>query len=190
MLTCVAVVTLLTACGDDGSDSPSAGEGATDSTSSVRTDDSPGDDSSGDEVASDAPLPEDQPRLDLEQRHPNGTVLRVTAIAFDRAATTVSVEAINGFVESIDLNSVDLQLVDDQSNIYNFVPPDDNPDLRVESGATLTGDLTFLGRLDRGATSLRLVVNSYDIEPIFVDDEYDQASAPSFDIGDIPVVRD
>jgi hypothetical protein len=190
MLAGVAALALLTACQDDGGEAAvDAGDATTPTTSSVQTEGPGGDGGEGGEPASDAPLPADQPNLDLEQRHPNGTVLRVTGISFTQSAMTVSVEAVNGYVEPIKLNDIDMQLVDDLQNVYNFVPPEQNPDLRVDSGGTLTGDLTFLGRLDREATSLRLVVNSYDVEPVVIEDEYDKDQNPSFDIGDLPLDR-
>ncbi len=80
-----------------------------------------------------------------------------------------------------------MQLVDNLDNVYNFVPPADNPTLRVESGGTLAGELTFLGRLDRSATSLRLIVNSYGTDA--VTDTYAQSTNPELEINDIPVER-
>lgn len=185
-------VLALASCGEDGTDqsAPSApsADSTTESTSSVQVSDGDGA-SDADTDAGTGDLPEDMDGLDLEQRHPNGAVLRVTGISFTPTAMTVDVEAVNGFTQSIRLNDPDMQLVDDGQTVYNFVPPEDNTKLEVAPGGTLTGGLTFLGPLDRSATSLRLVVNSYDIDPINVSEEYDEARTPKFDIDDIPLRR-
>lgn len=184
MLAGLVIATLLTACQSDDPVEPQVG-GATESTSSVQT--GAGEEDDDGSTVGDVPLPKDQPNLDLEERHVNGTVLRVTGITFGPTAMTVSVDAVNGFTDAIELNSIDMQLVDNLDNVYNFAPPEDNPELRVESGATLSGTLTFLGRLDRSATSLRLITNEYGTGP--VDDTYAQSTSPSVEINDIPVER-
>jgi len=128
--------------------------------------------------------------LSLEQRHPNGTVLKVTGIAGAATSTTISIEAVNGFTETITLNGRGIHVRDDVGNRYNFVEPEQNADLELLAGATLTGSLTFLGAIDQKATALRLLVNVYDVdESIDLDDRYDRATSPEFQIDDIPVPR-
>jgi len=92
----------------------------------------------------------------------------------------VEIEAVNGFTEEVDLNNRGVHLVDDLGNGYNFVDPEQNSALAVPPGGTLTGILTFLGELDQKATSLRLLVNTYEPQDtVDVASEYNKATAPT-----------
>lgn len=134
-------------------------------------------------------LPKPQ-RLELEQRHPNGSLVKVTAIAFAPTSVTVSVEAINGYTRQIELNARRIHLVDDKGNAFNFVEPAQNSDMQITPGGTLTGDLTFLGVLDRQATSLRLTFNVYDVEEIVdLADRSRTATSPEFQFDKITFTR-
>ena len=96
---------------------------------------SDGDDSSSgesDQVAETGPL-------DIQQRHPNGTVLKVLGVSVGDTSTAVEVEALNGFTEDIDLNALGVHLVDDLGNSYNFVEPEQNADLEVARGLSSAG---------------------------------------------------
>lgn len=125
---------------------------------------------------------------DLDQRHPNGTVLRVLGVTSAGTSTTVEVEAVNGFTKEISLNSKGIHLVDDLGNSYNFVDPEQNAKLAVPPAGTLTGTLTFLGVLDEEAASLRLLVNTFDADDtVDLESEFDQATAPAFQIDGLPV---
>lgn len=126
--------------------------------------------------------------LDIQQRHPNGTVLRVLGVSLADTSTSVKVEAVNGFTEPILLNDFGIHLVDDLGNAYNFVEPEQNAELEVAPGAVLSGTLTFLGRIEEGAESLRLVVNTFEAdETVDVANDFRLSNSPKFKIDDIPI---
>lgn len=126
--------------------------------------------------------------LDIQQRHPNGTLLRVLGITSTATTTTVEIEAINGFTDEIELNSIGIHLADDLGNGYNFVEPQKNAKLALPPAGTLTGTLTFLGKVDEEAGKLRLLLNTYDFDDtVDVENEYEFASSPAFQIDDIPI---
>jgi len=128
--------------------------------------------------------------LALEQRHPNGTVLRLTRITPAPTSLTLTVEAVNGYTQKIELNLSGIQLRDDVGNAYNFVEPEQNEDLEILPGATLRGDLTFLGELDRRATSLKLLVNaSRSKESIDLASRSNTTTYPEFQFDGIPLTR-
>lgn len=128
--------------------------------------------------------------LTLEQRHPNGTVLRLTGISFAATSMAITVEAVNGYTEKIQLNSDGVQLRDSVGNSYNFVAPEQNKNLEILPGATLRGDLTFLGELDRKATTLKLLVNvRRSEESVDLAARSDSSRYPKFQIDNIPITR-
>jgi len=128
--------------------------------------------------------------LALEQRHPNGTVLRLTRITPAPTSLSLTVEAVNGYTGKIELNSSGVQLRDDVGNSYNFVEPEQNEDLEILPGATLRGDLTFLGELDRRATSLKLLVNaSRSKDSIDLASRSSTTTFPEFQFDGIPLTR-
>ena len=171
-----------TACGGDDGNVAARSAATTQPTSAVRADDSPS-------VQGGGRVPKSQ-TLDLEQRHPNGSTLRVTGVSFTATSVSVSIEAINGFTKDVNLNERGLHLRDELGNRYNFVEPPDNPKLVVRPGATLSGTLSFLGPIDRRATTLRLLVNVYRTDTdVDMSDEYDRTEQPRFQIDNIPVRR-
>lgn len=126
--------------------------------------------------------------LDIQQRHPNGSVLRVLGVSLGATSIGVEVEALNGFTAEIVLNNRGVHLVDDLGNAYNFVEPEQNSSMKVAPGAVLSGTLTFIGRVEEDATSLRLLINTYDAdETVDTADEYDKTNSPAFQIDDIPI---
>ena len=126
--------------------------------------------------------------LDIQQRHPNGTVLRVLGVTLADTSTSVEVEAINGFTEAIILNDFGIHLVDDLGNAYNFIEPEQNAELEVAPGAVLSGTLTFLGRIEADASSLRLLVNTFEADDtVDLEARFELATSPEFQIDDIPI---
>lgn len=106
------------------------------------------------------PLPNDQD-LDLQTNHANGSVLRVTHVAFKPDHITIDFTITNGYEKEIKLNELNDSLVlrDNVGNKYNFSPPAQNPELRVAPRTTLQGKAIFLGRIAPSATSLTLTTN-------------------------------
>jgi hypothetical protein len=96
--------------------------------------------------------------VDVEQRHPNGSVLRVTGVTVAATSITLQVEVVNGLADRIFLgySGNTMRLDDDLGTTYEFLPPPDNEDLEIEGRGTLTGSFVFYGVPDPAATSLRL----------------------------------
>lgn len=129
--------------------------------------------------------------LDIEQRHPNGSVLRVTGVAVAPTSITLQVEVVNGLSGPIFLGYVSnsVLLEDDRGGTYEFIPPADNEDLQIEGRGTLTGEFVFYGVPDEGATSLLMQTNvnaSVPARDIDVSSQMDNSPYPEFSV-DIPL---
>ncbi|MFC0300746.1 hypothetical protein ACFFIS_07925 [Virgibacillus soli] len=146
------------------------------------TEDEDGADNEASEIEDDN-LP-DEMKVGVQQSHENGTVVTVDSISFDEEYVIVHITAINGKDSYIKLtyNIWDgAKLVDDTGFEYHYLAPEDNRDLRIESGERLTGSLVFIGRLQDEAKSLNLTFNpgnpqdnskhDYDPKLIFKDIE-------------------
>lgn len=104
-------------------------------------------------------LPADQ-ELNLQANHANGSVLRVTKVAFSEDNISLNLAVTNGHNRVIVLNdNKDMILRDNLGNRYNLAPPPQNPEVRVPEGSTLDGRFSFLGRINPSATSLTLITN-------------------------------
>ena len=140
-------------------------------------------------LASPSPAPEGTPgrtgelQLDIETRHPNGTVLRVPGVVFASDYVEVEINATNANDDAVELNVFgdDTVLIDDLGNVYRISPPPENPDIRVEPRTSLQGTLVFLPGLHPEATGLTLAINSE-----FGNPDYEEATDPSFRI-EIPL---
>ena len=122
--------------------------------------------------------------LDLEQRHPNGVIVRVHRITFDPTFITVELSAVNGFRDEVTLAAdpfTGMTLVDDTGVDYKFIAPDVNDNLRVESGGTLEGQVVFTGELAADARTLTLTLNPGR------DGADDSTIFPMFRFPDIPI---
>lgn len=101
--------------------------------------------------------------LAIEQRHPNGSVLRLRGVALAPTSISVQVEVVNGLDRLIRLaytvGNRELRLEDDRGSSYQFVPPPDNELLQIEPRGTLSGTLVFYGVPDPAATALRIQFN-------------------------------
>lgn len=122
--------------------------------------------------------------LDLQTSHPNGTVLRVTRIAFGEDNIGIDLSATNGANRTIKLNSNRMVLRDDAGNQYNLQPPPQNPNIEIAPGATLKGKFIFLGRVSPAANSLTLVTNSQ-----FGSSDFKYSAVPKMTISNIAVQR-
>ena len=101
-------------------------------------------------------------KLNIEAKHLNGTVGRLTNINFQEKNTIIKIAVTNGFWHAIHLNlhGKGLILVDDLGNKYNLKPLLDNPSLKIESNTTFQGDLIFQGGITSKANSLTLITNN------------------------------
>jgi hypothetical protein len=118
-------------------------------------------------------------------------VLLVTAISFGPGSTTVTIEALNGHTDKIELNSRgSIWLRDDLGARYELVEPEQNADIEIPSGEAVRARLVFAGVPDRRATSLRLLVNAYESEDsIDLTDRSRSSTTPSFQIDELPARR-
>jgi len=127
------------------------------------------------ESGGDVPLDSD---LDIDVRHENGTELTLSHIAFQEDSIVIDLEAYNGGSQPWMLHDASgpddrqLRLIDDAGNTYNFRPPDEEgdqeSDLLLEQGETLSGTWEFLGPLMDHPAQIRLVtmVDVTDIDDV------------------------
>lgn len=100
--------------------------------------------------------------LDIQVAHPNGVVLQLTSLQSRATETVVGVRVINGRDREVQLNRFNNNrdgyiVVDSGERIY-LSPPAGNPQLAIQAGQTLEGELVFLGRLPQGQSAI-LVLN-------------------------------
>jgi hypothetical protein len=102
--------------------------------------------------------------VDFEERSANGTTVRVTRFEITDLAILADVEIIVAAEQDTvyfnnPINGNEAQLIDDQGNTYDLIPPDDNQVLRMSAGERLEGALSFQGPLHRGARTIQLILN-------------------------------
>jgi hypothetical protein len=115
-------------------------------------------------AASDLPTDAD---LDVEARHPNGVVLRLTGVRFAEDRIVLALRADNGGEQDVALAlhqlAADatrrLTLVDDRGTPYAYSPSTDDPRLDVPAGEGIEAEVAFLGRLGDRARTLTLTTN-------------------------------
>jgi hypothetical protein len=139
----------------------------------------------GDDSADGSSTPEDV-SLDLTQRHPNGTVLQVTNLAFEGNTILVDAEFVNGATRAVRLRiegAERLRLSDDLGNAYNFLAPDDLDGDRIELAVSesIGGTFAFLGPVDPDAGDLTLGVNVPDpMDGFALDGRREETQDPEF----------
>ncbi|BAY83758.1 hypothetical protein NIES267_32490 [Calothrix parasitica NIES-267] len=101
-------------------------------------------------------------KLNIEAKHLNGTVGKLTNISFQENNTIIRIAVTNGFWHAIHLNlhGKGVILVDGLGNTHNLKPPLDNPSLKIESNTTFQGDLIFQGGITSKANNLTLITNN------------------------------
>jgi hypothetical protein len=102
--------------------------------------------------------------LDVELRHPNGIVLRLSDLSFEGDDIVVDAEVVNSSRQEVTIHSDNvaadrLRLVDDAGEEYNFIEPEDESAISLETGETLSGRLAFRGPLLGQPERLQFVVN-------------------------------
>lgn len=100
--------------------------------------------------------------VEVREEHPGGVVLELSRVATEGDAILLSVRVVNtSESESTQLAvQPDLTWVeDDLGSRYRLRPPEDNPQLVVDPGEELVGDLAFVGPLEDGASALTLRTN-------------------------------
>lgn len=90
-----------------------------------------------------------------------GATVRVKSIELGTDATLVTVSASYGGTTTNDINLAGspTYLLDEQGNRLMLKPPQDNPDLRIDKGQMMDGQLVFLGAVAPGTKVLKLVFN-------------------------------
>ena len=105
-------------------------------------------------------------RLDLEESHPNGTVLRVNGVAFNSDTIAVQMAITNSHHNKIKLNELwattesTMILEDNLGNAYRVTPPPGNQEIEVEPGTTARGEFIFFGKVGPSTNVLTLTTNS------------------------------
>ena len=105
-------------------------------------------------------------RLNLEERHPNGTVLRVHGVAFNSDTIAVQMAVTNSHHNKIKLNELwattesTMILEDNLGNAYRVTPPPGNQEIEVDPGTTARGEFIFSGKVGPSTNSLTLTTNS------------------------------
>lgn len=124
--------------------------------------------------------------IDEQISHANGVVLTVESIRFDEELITIDIAAINGSDASVYLTDNGREgavLKDNTGFRYQFLPPEDNKDLKIAKGERLSGSLIFIGQLKDEAASLDLVFNPKGQE----NSEY--TDTPTFNLESIDLNR-
>ncbi|MCJ8281951.1 MAG: hypothetical protein MJK14_19395 [Rivularia sp. ALOHA_DT_140] len=103
-----------------------------------------------------------QKTLDIQTKHPNGTVGRLKNISFNKKNTIIEIAINNSFDHAIHINlyGKGIILVDDLGNKYNLKPPINNPYLEIKSNTTFKGQLVFQGGITAQANNLTLITNN------------------------------
>lgn len=97
--------------------------------------------------------------LDIQQQAANGMILYLTSIQAKPTETVIGVKVVNGFDSDVQLNWSDKKTFLTAAGQKFFLsPPIENKDVKVGAGATMQGELVFLGRLPTDA-AVALVVN-------------------------------
>ncbi|MBS3939351.1 MAG: hypothetical protein KG028_00145 [Actinobacteria bacterium] len=125
----------------------------------------------------------------VQQTHPSGSTVAVTAITVDDAGhILIDAEALVAGERHAYLNSYRIVLVDDLGNVYEFVDPvaNANIDIAQDHEADLT--LAFVGPIDPGATRVSLGINAnYDGTLRSPDEEYANTLTPVFTFEGLPL---
>ena len=86
--------------------------------------------------------------LDIQRQAANGLILYVTSIQAKPTETVLAVKIVNGAKREVELNWSDQKtFLTAQGQRFFLSPPIENKDLKIGAGATLQGELIFLGRL-------------------------------------------
>lgn len=100
----------------------------------------------------------------VQQTHPSGTTVAVTAITVDEAGhVLIDIEALVSGRRDASLNSWRTVLIDDLGNGYEFVEPLANANIAIARDHEADAVLAFVGPIDPAATRVSLGINgNYD----------------------------
>ncbi|PCD03917.1 hypothetical protein COC42_06200 [Sphingomonas spermidinifaciens] len=100
-------------------------------------------------------------KLSAEQQHPNGGVLKINSVQVKPTETVVNMTYVNGHTREVQLNwtanNKRTYLLADNRKFF-LSPPVTDERVKIQSGATVTGDLVFIGAVPQ-TNRLQLVVN-------------------------------
>lgn len=126
--------------------------------------------------------------VDVRQEHPGGVILEITQVATAGDGVLLTVRVVNTDTNESTALAVQPELTwleDDLGSRYPLRPPDDNPQLAVDPGDELVGQVAFVGPLDPDASHLTLVTNHRGGDPINLDQP--APGSASFVVPDLPV---
>lgn len=100
-------------------------------------------------------------KLSAEQQHPNGGVLKVNSLQVKPTETVVNMTYVNGHTREVQLNwtgnNKRTYLLADNRKFF-LSPPVVDERVKIQPGATVTGDLVFIGAVPE-TNRVQLVVN-------------------------------
>lgn len=115
--------------------------------------------------------------LSTQATHPGGMVLQLTSLQAKPTETVIGITAINGDTDEQKLNvwpnNRNAFIVSGNGERFYLSPPPTNPDLTIQPGQRMEGQLVFLGRLPEGQSATLVLnetnstTNRYDNSPGF-----------------------
>ncbi|MGK9165805.1 hypothetical protein KXR53_05880 [Inquilinus limosus] len=99
-------------------------------------------------------------RVEQQQTHPSGVMMTLTSVTFQANAIIVAASILNLSDRPTSLNrGGSLVLVDDQGRSHPFVPPTDNPEVRVAARSRVAATFVFAGPLAGDTRSVQISTN-------------------------------
>lgn len=98
--------------------------------------------------------------LDIQEQHPGGAIIQLSAIQVGRTETVITAQIINGADVGLNLtvSATGTYLLGADGLRFFLSPPADNPNFTIEPQKQIEGDLVFLGGLPPTG-SVKLVIN-------------------------------
>lgn len=98
--------------------------------------------------------------LDIQEQHPGGAIIQLSAIQVGRTETVITAQIINGADVGLNLtvSATGTYLLGAGGLRFFLSPPADNPNFTIEPQKQMEGDLVFLGGLPPTG-SVKLVIN-------------------------------
>lgn len=106
--------------------------------------------------------------LTAQSAHPSGMILQLTSLQAKPTETVIGMTVINGDSDEQKLNAYpnnrNAFIVTGAGERFYLSPPPTNPELAIQPGQRMQGELVFLGRLPKGQNAT-LVLNETSSSP-------------------------
>jgi hypothetical protein len=120
----------------------------------------------------------------VQQAHPGGSVVAVTAVTVDDGDLYLDVEVHVAAEQGASMSAREMSLTDNLGNTYEFVEPPVSLDFATDSEAALT--FAFVGPVAPDATRVTLGINAIG-DPVDAADDLTNARYPKFALRDLPL---